>query len=540
MNTKKTIALALILLGLAVFVFWYELPRQQQENREKQRVVKVLDLPWEQIDKIELARGEERLVFAKDEKSGLWSIKEPLVDLAEKLMVQRLISAIQFAHPSYTVDNPTPEQLEQFGFAARQTTISYFAGSQVGRLQIGEKNPVGFSVYIKPEGQDVAYLVAESTVAEFASEINDFRRRELLLPPLDEGRQQPGAEIRSIVIEATGRRPLSLLAQAPASGEESLSDELIWRVDTPDGSIADQGVVGEILNKIHELKGIDFLPPPTPEDAEKYGFATPTLKITVSYDREDAFKEMTLTIGRKKEPGASYYGQVSGRESVVLINQRVLPPFQITRDDLRDHRLLPNFDPTAVSIIDLQSPTALFTISRSSAGWLLGDGSPADSARIEKWLKLLPKMRADRLLGKQDDWRGYRRLHRLAAFGPDATYLTLKDKDGKLIEKIRFSKPVDPVEKLGEQAANDQLESEEKTGAELGEEENSGSQLRVAAVLEVGGFADTLYVAKAKILDDFPESLNEIKGKANRSTKDRGNTPPPEKQEKGSVPPNDD
>jgi len=538
MNTKKTIALALILLGLGVFVFWYELPRQQQETREKQQVVKVLDLPWEQIDKIELARGEERLAFVKDAASGQWTIKEPIVDQADKLMVQRLISAAQFAHPSYTVEAPTPAQLDQFGFAERQMTISYFAGSQVGRLQIGGKNPVGFSVYIKPEGRDVAYLVAESTTAEFDVEVDDFRRRELLLPPPNDQEARPGAEIRRIAIEAAGRPPLTLLAEATEPAAERLSDELVWRVDSPDGAIADQAAVGEILNKIHQLKGIDFLPPPKPEEEEAYGFATPRLRITVGYDREDAFREITLTVGRKREPGASYYGRISGREALVLINQSVLPPFEIERRELRDRRLLPDLDPAAVSIIDLQSPTALFTISRSSAGWLLGDGSPADGERVEKWLRLLPTLRAEELLSQQDDWRSYRRLHRLAAYGPDATTLTLKDRDGKLIEKIRFSKPADPLERTNRREQQAAAATDADGGPE-GPGEDSDSRLRVIALPEKGGFSATLYLAKADIVDDFPASLNEIKARNDGSPDERGGAEATEKEEKEPVLPID-
>lgn len=495
MNAKKTLILAVVLAALAAVVVFWELPQQREKERTDLEGDKILDLAYDAINKIELERGDEKLAFEKEATGEDWRMKKPFDDESERWIVQSLISAVRYAHPTRTLDKPGAEALTRFGLDKPRAVLTFDAGSVTKRLRIGAKNPIGQTVYLKPEDRDVVFLVPESTLASLDKPADDFRRRDLLAPA------DPTLKINRLTIAVAGRPELTLVPATPpkTEGEKDAAPEIpedqIWHLDEPTGPVADQETVRTLLDLVSGLKAARFIGPLGAEN-QNYGLDKPSLTVTAVYGEGDKQKTLTLTIGGTAEAPTEWYATVSGRPYVAMLLETAFQGLRLERADLRDRRLLAGIDPAKVESIDLQSAKTSFKISRSVDGWQFADETPADKESVEKCLRAVAKWRAQELA---DGPRGARLAR--AVKGNQVTSLVLTDADGKVLESIRFSEPLDPGKIAPVKKAVAKAETEEKP-AESAE--------RLVALV-ANGYPNTAYLVKPDVLNDLPGSIEEFK-----------------------------
>jgi hypothetical protein len=494
MNTKKTLVFAIALAALAAFFFLYEQPRHTDKEKAELEGEKILDLKWDAVAKIELARGEEKLVFAKDAASGEWRMTEPVDDQTERWMVQSLVSAVQYARPSRTIKDPDADSLKRFGLDAPRTVVGYEADGATKRVRFGARNPVGNTVYVKPEDRNVVYLLVESTVSALDKPAVEFRRKDLLSPA------DATLKLSRLDIEAAGEPPLTLVSVAPPKQETEEGGfdtrEPVWHLDNADGPVADEEAMRGLVDKVTSCKAVEFATG-VGDDPAALGLDQPELRITATYGEGDKQTSVALAIGKKKEPGATYFAQTPGRPFVVEVHQDTVQALRITRNDLRDRRLLAAIDPARVAIIDLQSPTASFRISRSSAGWAFADESAADGLKIDDWLKKAARWRAEELA----EGPASRRLAVMAR-RRDATVVTLSNAEAQVLAVLRFSAPYEPAPPKPAKAAAETPPPEPEFAP--------ADKERVAVTVD-GGYPGVTYVVKAGVRGDLPKWADEWK-----------------------------
>ncbi|MDP8224371.1 MAG: DUF4340 domain-containing protein [Candidatus Lernaella stagnicola] len=490
MNTKKTLILAIVLAALAMFVFLYELPHQREKEQVDTEGDKVVDLDFKAVRKITFERADSKLVFEKAPEGESWRMTEPFQDQTEQWSVQSLISAVQYARPERKITDVDEEAIRRFGLAEPRAVISYETGEVVKRVRIGGKNAVGNTAYVKPESESVVYLVSESSLSVLQKRPDDFRRTALLAPPDAE------KKLHRVTLAAADAPPITLVGEKPAGEEDDdlvLPSDLTWHLDSPTGPIADQEVVKGILDRVAALKTGEFID--QPDETTLSGFEKPSLVVRAAYGRGENEIEIVLEVGAKKEKGAAFYARVTDRAAVMAVNQNDLQPFRVTRRGLRDRRLIPALDKEKVAMIDLQSPGASFRVSRSAGGWAFADERPVDAEKIEQLLENVLGWRAESLI----DDRRVRKLSR-AVRGSGVSHITFLGDEAQILESIRFSDVVVP----GEIAP---LRRWEKSKME----DVPGLDEKRLIALVSGGFEGAVYLVKPELLDDLPQSIDEIK-----------------------------
>jgi hypothetical protein len=515
MNYNKTLVLALVLAALAATVFFWEIPAQKAKQAKEAEGEKISDLKYDSVHRIELQRGAEDLEFTKEKTGDEWLMTKPFPDQTERWMVQSLLSAFRFARPSRVLKDVSAADLARFGLDKPRAVITLDAAGVVKRFRVGVVNPIDKSAYVQPEDQNTVFLITESTLSAIQKPVSEFRRQDLLAV------RDAKEKLSRVTIDMPGQPPLTMVLEKPAKTETEGTPEDVappepaWRLDGPNGPIVDEVAMKGILDKVGALKVQEFGPKlETPKADEtgggpnpdpKYGFDKPSLGVTVVYGEGETAKTLTLTVGAAAPVGALTYAQVSGRPYVVLVQPASLKVFQVTRDDLRDRRLLGTLDAKRVAIIDLQSPNASFRISRSGNGWAFADGAPANAERADDLLRAAAKWRADELVGGP---RG-KRLAAQAAH-PETT-LSLLDADGKTLAALRFSKAVDP-EEIAPTTPLKPLAKPAVEAPPAGKEQENEKQRLVVAV--EGGYPDTTYLVKPKTLSDLPAGVEEMKAAA--------------------------
>jgi len=506
-NAKKILALSIVLAALAAIVFFWEIPGQKAKEAKEMAGDQVLDIKYDAVNRIVLERGAETIEFVKDKTGEDWQMTKPVADQTERWMVQSLVSAFRFARPSRTLKDLDAGALERFGLDKPRAIITLDAGGVVKRVRVGMKNPIDNSAYVKPEDQNLVFLITDSTLSAIEKPVAEFRLHELL------GLRDPGLKVSRIEIAAADAPPLTLVQEKPPKAEgtpepEPAAAEPVWRLDGPNGPVADEEAMKAILDKVAGLKAITF-PENAALDDPKYAFDKPTLKVAATYGEGEKEKTLTLTVGAREGNSAIYYAQAGGRPFIVTVQAQTLMPFQVGREGLRDRRLLGVLNPTRVGIIDLQGPKASFRISRSAKGWAFADGAPASADRADDLLRAAAHWRADELVGGPRA----KRLTEALRTG-ETTSLTLLDAEGKALATLRFSAPIDPVQFAPlappTKAAAPAAKAAEATPAETPAPGKANEKERLVVLVE-GGYPDTVYLTPPKTLADLPASVDEMK-----------------------------
>jgi len=490
MNPKKVLILAVILVALAAFVAFWDMPQSRKKKQDELAGDQILDLDFEAVNGIELSRKDGRFTFAK--RDDQWYMTEPVEDIGERWAVQALVSALQYARPSRKLDELPEGYLQTFGLENPRVTLTLRTPDSGKTILIGARHQIGNSVYIKPQDEQVVYLVSESSLSALDKESDELRRRDMLVP------LETNLKINKIKIEQAGEEPILLLAQKPTEinpdAAPPLPEDLTWKIDTSAGPTADQETMRNLLDKIATAKATEFVGP-VGDDPAVYGFDKPWLTVSATYGEGEQAITKTMVVGNKKEIGAQFYAMTQNRPFAIYIHQDTARAFQLSRFDLLDRRLLPGLSAGQVAILDLQNAAGSFRISRSGDGWSFTDGTPADGEQIDNLLVEAMKWRADELVR---DRRG-RKLARAARHNQAVT-LTFRDADAGVLKRLVIS---------GRLSAETIAPAKVKS-ASPGETEDKEQ----VVVLIDGGYADTVYLSPTTVLEDIPQTRGELETEA--------------------------
>jgi len=177
MNTRNTIILVVVLIALGAYVYFGEMGSGQTPSATPTPSVSTLwSLPADHINRLEVhdlqTKQEARLV--KD-SGGTWQIEAPITDTADATRLNSLTSRLAKITASRVITNP-PADLAPFGLVTHTMTVDIgLTENQTQTLQVGDKNPQGFSYYVQQNDNPAIYLVTSSLI--------DDLRRLITKPP---------------------------------------------------------------------------------------------------------------------------------------------------------------------------------------------------------------------------------------------------------------------------------------------------------------------------------------------------------------------
>ncbi len=492
MNPKKTMIFAVVLALLAAGYFLLDRPLRQKKEQQAAEGEKVITMTWEAVNRIELKRDAETVVFEK--KNGEWAMTAPVADEADTWAVQSLVSAFEHSTPVRKLDKLPADYAKTFGLDKPRVIATLSAGQDRKTVLIGNENPVGDTIYVQPQGAKFVYLLNSASVAALKKSVDDMRRRELLAP------RDPEKKIKQVTIELAGEPPLTLLSKPPVkpaaagapANPEALPDEAPWAIDSPTGPIADQETIKQILDKLSTIRATEFVVNQQ-TDLSVYGLDKPSLVVTAVYGEGEKSVTKKLTVGLKPNDSTSWYVMAEGRPYVMTTDDASIKTLRVTRADLRDHRFLPNLDASQVQMIDLQTGEVSIRITRSGGAWKLADETPVQIAAIDNLFDAARKWRAEELVSGPRATA----LGRLVA-GDKVITVTLYGAAEKVIARLRFSTPLDP------ETPPEPVSRRSRTAPLLGPTPAPLEANKRVVVLIDGGYEGTVYLAAPSVRDDIP------------------------------------
>jgi hypothetical protein len=260
----------------------------------------VLAFDRDKVDGLEIARGGETLQFAR--KGADWTIVRPAAMRADYAAIEGLVTSLQATQATkFVTQEPTAQELREYGLTQPRTSASILMGSDRVTLQLGATDNA--ETYARNAAREGVVMVAPTIVSDLAKPLEDFRRRDLF-------------DLRSF---STKRVQIT-------RGSESFTFEKVTGDDGAEswknasGATVDSMTVEDVLTKLSNLRIGSFQP------RQDQALQSPALVVAATFGQnKDENRMETVTLARAgdavvasrpDEPGTLTVEGTSGLEEI--------------------------------------------------------------------------------------------------------------------------------------------------------------------------------------------------------------------------------
>ena len=365
MKLSKVAIYLVVLAGLLAYVYFVEIRHKGQERAREEKAEKVIDLDKDKIVHIGLITADKGKIEL--EKPGdQWVMTVPARTKADGPAIETLLHSITEGKREKVIQEKDVDWKE-FGLDAPEFTVELATKDKKTRIFFGAKNPSKTSYYVRVDDDPNLLLVADTLKNSVNKTAFDLRDKTVVsIAPEDVDR---------LVIEKDGK-------------DTELKRESVdnWEMVKPRQLKVKKGLVDNSLKSITALKAKRIIDDPAKE-GDEYGLAKPGASIVLAGPKLD----QTLLLG-KDVPGEEgktppltpeKYAKVAGRDTVYVIDGRVVKDLKTEPDELRDRSLFA-FAPTDIEKLELELDGTNWAASRGKDNkW--GLEKPMKKEKIETW-----------------------------------------------------------------------------------------------------------------------------------------------------------
>jgi Domain of unknown function (DUF4340) len=393
MSFKKTVSLALILCLVGVYIYFVELP--QQEQAAKKGLV-FQNLNAQEIRKIEITKDDVVTILqnpspsvANQESSSFkdngaspdfstWELGDVKGAKLDIVNMNSLFSALQ----GLKAEEPLPAEdmeadLGVYGLAKPALSIKVTSASLNENLLIGKSVSFLNKRYLKiGEGKEI-YLIPETIFTAASKARDDFRDR------------------NPVKITDTDVKKVSIVANGETISIEQDADKK-WQVVAPINGLASTSAVQELFRVLRNVRVKDFY-----NDISKtsdYKLDKPNAKVTLEFidsarrtPLEISFSKTSKTDKEKTED--SFYALVGGTPSIYSLTTDPLASVVKPADSFREKMLFKFATDRVQSITKEASDGNKLVVNKNAAAWKVND-KEGDAAFVKQWIDNLSKLEA--------------------------------------------------------------------------------------------------------------------------------------------------
>ncbi|MFQ5418456.1 MAG: DUF4340 domain-containing protein, partial [Myxococcota bacterium] len=279
MNPKTTGLLFLAAAALAAFVYFYEIRGEEGRRAADEAEERVFaGIVEDDITAIALDTADGAPVRAV-RAEGAWRLVEPLSFPADAFAFDAMASALVEISRETSIEEAQAPAV--YGLDDDRREIDFEAGGALHSLRLGDAAPVGSNTYASADGRPDVYVVPTYRVNAFKKTLADLRDKRLL----------------SFDREAVDR----IDVHWPGEHVELEKGEDGWRMLRPQGLLADQETVANLLSDLSFLRANGFEDDPPADDVS--GLDAPAFAVTLSGGGEGDGEpfEVALAIGSRPD-----------------------------------------------------------------------------------------------------------------------------------------------------------------------------------------------------------------------------------------------
>ena len=364
-----TIIALILFVILAIYLNKYEVDEVLSPGEVKP--VSILGCKQEDIKSISIGKGGNYdLKFELDsDKSKIVMPKEYSCENAEAFGIAKHFAELKSEY--LFTDNATDTKI--FGFNETSPSVKIQTASSVIELTLGNKIPVGTSLYLKKTNDPAIYIVPPYIKGSFEKSLDDLRNRALYFENFgtcNEINYTCGSDSISLVFDQKNSE---------------------WIIQNSK-YLSDNVVVANLINNMRNLRISKFEDGDVSDD--KYGLNPPDLKINIKNINGNTYE---LIAGNLQ--GADVYVSSDGK-TVQRANNLKVDELRLEFNDFRD-KFLNIFPFTDLTEIEVRDATGTINIVKKDKDWLYGEITIKES-NIKEFVLSLSRTKVNDFLEKQD------------------------------------------------------------------------------------------------------------------------------------------
>ncbi len=287
MKWKTLLILTFILAILVLSIFYVEKREEKKEKFEG----KLLTYSSSDINKVELKRGSETIVFEKNNDN--WEITAPLKTKADKYTVERLLEDFSDLKIERKVEE-NARDLKKYGLEPPHRILKLFKkdGSYFS-VYVGIENPIDGALYAKKPEENIVYLIPSFLKSGLDKTLFDFRNKKIFEFEKD--------KVNRITWEREGK------------GWSAYKKDDEWFLDEPSGALADKGKIDDLLYSLTGAEAKGF-PIEDYKDGQLKEYALDKPKIKISIKGE---KDLEISVGVKEEKDKKSVYAISNSSRII-------------------------------------------------------------------------------------------------------------------------------------------------------------------------------------------------------------------------------
>ena len=350
MRYWPTLVMALVLVGLGLYLYAIELPQKESHDRQDTIDKKVLLFDQETLSELTIKTDRHELVFARTPEKG-WMMTVPLSTEADQREVQNLIRALVTGNVTRVVEDH-PTNLTPFGLDNPVTTITVAAGAARETFSIGDSGPLSSTLYVLRES-DRKVLLTNLAPKDFVNKtLMTFRRKDLLhVSQGDVDRIRLTYSTTEIVLYQGQEKPKSK-----------------WKLRYPIEGEADQTEVRALLFRLEDLKALGIIDPGPERDALAKTLTVPKVKVAI----HTADGDQTVKLYQPDQASGEAFAESSPEGPLYRINPATIRDLTKELFTFQDKRLL-GIDYTDIAMLSIKTPTEQYVLINQQNEWVLED-----------------------------------------------------------------------------------------------------------------------------------------------------------------------
>ncbi|HOM98760.1 MAG TPA: DUF4340 domain-containing protein [Acidobacteriota bacterium] len=346
---RRLVILLVIFLGLAGFVYFYEIAGREKREKAEELASSLLGVEQDQITLVEIRRpGGESIRLEK--VNDQWVLRAPVEAVADRTNVDSLVRNLSTAKRERSFEQVSPEDLEAYGLKNPPLEILIKAGEEEKTILLGNKDFSGNNLYVQVAGAPEVFLTSSFLMTAADKKVDDWRSKDVLV--FDRGKVEE-IELRR------GEEVVRLVRK----------DET-WRLVDPIEDPADQTKVSSLLGTLEFARVEEFVSE-SPDDLKEFGLDRPSVTVRLRLAGSDTWLQLDLG----KEAGENYYARDPQRKPVFTVKKSVYDDLMQDLIAFRDKDVV-NVNQNDVKSLEIRHGGEVVRIRREEFRWL-GDSPEA-------------------------------------------------------------------------------------------------------------------------------------------------------------------
>lgn len=177
MTARAPIVLAVIVVLLAGYVFFFERDRPGRTEIEARAGFLVQPLVRDRISRIHISTGDEHVAMSRqgEDFDETWTLEQPVDAPADPGVVEDYLRNWEFAIATRTLKDPSPDDMRNFGLDTSKASVEFEMGRAEVTVSLGSGTPVDGGGYVRIDDRDQVMVVPKSVVELFDLGAEHFR-----------------------------------------------------------------------------------------------------------------------------------------------------------------------------------------------------------------------------------------------------------------------------------------------------------------------------------------------------------------------------